>query len=448
MFSHYVWRGFALTDRFAFQPSVFVSTHGLTFTSWSSWSSTGVSTNDDHPDNYYPGCYAGVVPGDTDCPVLREHDFTVDYTKPVGSATVSVGYINYLFPGFRTARAKENNQVGATNELYAGVTFTAPANPFVKFYFDVDGNDIDTSKGTYMQFGVSQPIPLGESKLTLTPMGSVAYNWGQSIADGGCDFSDPDSGANCWNDANLGVKLAIPVGKFTITPAMYLSIGLNDTVRAIGYGDDRDPADTKFYGGVSFSYAFSGSSPPSPRLWRAGAACLTTGAPLYCSAGSRGGPADVRTTPLRRRPSRPARRVRAGPGHLDPAFLQYRRRLPVHVPAGHAIPRPIASALAFGGTRVAYWTLRGTRAAVADNYRGAFPDLSPSADRRADAAHVPQLLSDVLDLFRSVSMPQEQALELFEDWRLHGDAFMRAREAARASSSSPATSATGRSAAR
>ena len=26
LFSHYVWRGFALTDGFAFQPSVFVST--------------------------------------------------------------------------------------------------------------------------------------------------------------------------------------------------------------------------------------------------------------------------------------------------------------------------------------------------------------------------------------------------------------------------------------
>ena len=76
---------------------------------------------------------------------------------------------------------------------------------------------------------------------------------GESIADGGCDISDPSSGANCWNDANLGVKLALPVtSKFTITPAMYLAIGLNDTVKAVGYGD----GDTKFWGGVSFTYAF------------------------------------------------------------------------------------------------------------------------------------------------------------------------------------------------
>lgn len=223
-FSHYVWRGFALTDGFATQPSVFVSTRGLTFTSWSSWSSTDA------------GCFNA-----DDCPALREHDFTVDFTKPVGNATVSVGYINYLFPPYRTDEAKAADAVGATNELYGGVAFAAPANPFVKVYFDVDGNDgADTSRGTYLQFGVSQPIPLAEGKATLTPMFSLAYNFKQWIAE------------NDWNDANLGVKLAIPVGKFTITPAMYLSIGLNDTVKAVGYGD----GDTKFYGGVGFGYAF------------------------------------------------------------------------------------------------------------------------------------------------------------------------------------------------
>ena len=167
---------------------------------------------------------------------------------------MSVGYINYLFPPYRTDDAKAANAVGATNELYGGVTFTAPGNPFVKLYFDIDGDeaDGDTSKGTYVQFGASQPIPLAEGKATLTPMFSLAYNFDEWIAEGGCDFSDPDSGSSCWNDANLGVKLAIPVGKITITPAVYLSIGLNDTVKAIGYGD----GDTKFYGGVSFLYAF------------------------------------------------------------------------------------------------------------------------------------------------------------------------------------------------
>lgn len=225
LFSHYVWRGFALTDGFATQPSVFVSTHGLTFTSWSSWSSTDA------------GCFNG-----DDCPALREHDFTVDFTKPVGKATVSLGYINYLFPPYRTDEAKAADAVGATNEFYGGVAFSAPANPFVKVYFDVDGNDTtDSSRGAYLQFGVSQAIPLAEGKATLTPMFSVAYNFSSWIPE------------NDWNDANLGVKLALPVSShFTITPAIYLSIGLNDSVKAVGYGD----GDTKFYGGVGFGYTF------------------------------------------------------------------------------------------------------------------------------------------------------------------------------------------------
>jgi hypothetical protein len=230
LFSHYVWRGFVLTDGFAFQPSVYVSTKGLTLTSWSSWSSTDYGCFD--PD---------------DCPAIREHDFTVDYTRAVGKGTVSVGYINYLFPPARTEAAKAVDAVGITNELYAGYTFTAPGNPFVKAYFDVDGNDTtDSSRGTYLQFGVSQAIPLAEGKATLTPMFSVAYNFKQWIAE------------NEWNDANLGVKVAIPVNShFTITPAAYISIGLNDTVRSLGYGDDPlDPSRAKFYGGVGFLYTF------------------------------------------------------------------------------------------------------------------------------------------------------------------------------------------------
>jgi hypothetical protein len=219
MFSHYVWRGFALTDGFAFQPSVWVKTHDITFTSWSSWSSTDAGCFD--PD---------------DCPALREHDFTIDYTKGVGKATLSVGYINYLFPPYRTDDAKAAGAIGATNEFYVGAAFTAPLNPFVKAYFDVDAED-----GTYLQFGVSHPISLAEGKATLTPSFAIAYNFKQWIPD------------NDWNDANLGAKLTIPINdKFSISPSAYLSIGLNDTVKLIGYGD----GDTKFYGGVGFSYTF------------------------------------------------------------------------------------------------------------------------------------------------------------------------------------------------
>jgi lauroyl/myristoyl acyltransferase len=91
-----------------------------------------------------------------------------------------------------------------------------------------------------------------------------------------------------------------------------------------------------------------------------------------------------------------------------------------------ALPRPIARTLATGGTGVAYWTLRGTRAAVGRNFHGAFPDLSPSAIEALTRRTYHGYSSDVLDLFRSVSMSPARALELFEPYELEGGAFMEA----------------------
>jgi lauroyl/myristoyl acyltransferase len=88
------------------------------------------------------------------------------------------------------------------------------------------------------------------------------------------------------------------------------------------------------------------------------------------------------------------------------------------------LPRPLARTLAFGGTRVAYWTLRGTSAAVADNFRGAFPDLSRAEIAALTRRTYHSYSTDVLDLFRSVSMTDAQALELFEPYQMEGGAFM------------------------
>ena len=91
-----------------------------------------------------------------------------------------------------------------------------------------------------------------------------------------------------------------------------------------------------------------------------------------------------------------------------------------------ALPRPIASALARGGTRVAYGTLRGTKAAVADNFRGAFPELSPAAIEALTLRTYHSYAADVLDLFRAVPLSREQSYALFEDVERHGAAFMQA----------------------
>ncbi len=88
-----------------------------------------------------------------------------------------------------------------------------------------------------------------------------------------------------------------------------------------------------------------------------------------------------------------------------------------------ALPRSVAGPLASGGTRVAYWTLRGTRAAVGRNFRGAFPDLPAPAIDALTRRTYHGYSADVLDLFRSVSLTPEQSLGLFEDVALNGTAF-------------------------
>ncbi len=193
--SHYVWRGFLLTDSFSFQPTAWAKVGDVTVSSWSTWA----EGQDGGP--------------------LMEHDLTVDYSKGFGNTTLSVGYINYLFPAI--------DEGSVTNEFYVGSAFATTLNPTVKAYFDVH-----EGKGTYLNFGVSQPVALG-SNLTMTPGFAIGYNHKQWIDE------------SAWNDANFSLKFAIPVnGHFTLGPAIYYSKGLNDAIP------------DQFYGGVSVVTSF------------------------------------------------------------------------------------------------------------------------------------------------------------------------------------------------
>jgi hypothetical protein len=199
--SHYVWRGFLLTDKFAFQPTVWGKFGDVMVSSWSS------------------------ISPDQEGGAWREHDFTVDYTRAVHpKVNLSVGYINYAFPP-----VEGDGQF--TNEFYVVSAFVAPLNPTVKVYFDVH-----EGKGTYLNFGVSHPIPLGDKGILATPSFAIGYNHQQWIDD------------STWNDANFGIKLTIPVHpKVTLGPGIYYSKGLTDF-------DDLIP--DKFYGGVSVAITF------------------------------------------------------------------------------------------------------------------------------------------------------------------------------------------------
>jgi hypothetical protein len=200
--SKYIWRGQLLTDDFAFQPTVWGKFGDVTVSSWSS------------------------ISPDQDGGAFREHDLTVDWTKAVHpKVNLSLGYINYAFPPV-------DGDGQFTNEFYVVSAFVAPLNPTVKAYFDVH-----EGKGTYLNFGISHPIPLGDSKLVATPSFALGYNMKQWIDD------------NTWNDANFGLKLTIPVhAKVSLAPAIYYTKGLTENY------DDLIP--DKFYGGLSVAITF------------------------------------------------------------------------------------------------------------------------------------------------------------------------------------------------
>ena len=197
--SHYVWRGFLLTDAFSVQPTVWGKFGDVMVSSWSSWA-------------------------DVDGGPAVEHDFTVDYTKAVHpKVNLSVGYINYFFPAVDSGRHSD--------ELYVVSAFVAPLNPTVKVYFDVH-----EAKGTYFNFGISHAIPLGSKGVTATPSFAIGYNHEQWIDD------------STFNDANFGLKVTIPVNAhLSLGPGIYYSKGLTDF-------DDVIP--DKFYGGLSVAYTF------------------------------------------------------------------------------------------------------------------------------------------------------------------------------------------------
>jgi KDO2-lipid IV(A) lauroyltransferase len=90
------------------------------------------------------------------------------------------------------------------------------------------------------------------------------------------------------------------------------------------------------------------------------------------------------------------------------------------------LPCPVARALAFGGTRVAHAFLPRTKAAVIENFRGAFPQLGPDELKALTLRTYHSYANDVLDMFRSVPLSPAESFRLFQDVELGESAFTEA----------------------
>jgi lauroyl/myristoyl acyltransferase len=79
-----------------------------------------------------------------------------------------------------------------------------------------------------------------------------------------------------------------------------------------------------------------------------------------------------------------------------------------------ALPGGLCHGMARFGTSVAHRLMRDTRAALADNFRGAFPELDDRAIADLTRRTFHSYAADGADFFRSVELPTSRALALFD----------------------------------
>jgi uncharacterized protein (TIGR02001 family) len=149
LYSKYIWRGVVYTDHAVFQPSLTVSSMGLSANIWG---------NQDLDDvNETPGDYT-------------EFDFNLDYTYEMKDAadetklSLSVGVFQYTQPN-----AGANYHKDATTELYLGLAFAVPLSPTLTVY-----KDTDVTEGVYTTLGLGHEFELGD-ELSLSLGATVAH---------------------------------------------------------------------------------------------------------------------------------------------------------------------------------------------------------------------------------------------------------------------------------
>ncbi len=218
--SKYVWRGINVVDDPVWQPSVGFTWKGLTLSVWGNLDITDVNGSRHN---------------------FTEVDYTLEYSRKVGKATLSVGTIRYAFPhtGFPT-----------TTEVYAGVAFDAPLSPTFKVY-----KDIDESDGIYANFTLSHTVPdlirFSESASMALAL-SASVGWGDHKND---NFYYSGTNQSGLADLTLSVGFPITIGDhLTIKPAFSCSRLLDSDMRSNMRAAGIDP--TNHWFGLSFTFTY------------------------------------------------------------------------------------------------------------------------------------------------------------------------------------------------
>lgn len=192
VFSDYIWRGgnYSGDADFVVQPSVTVGAEGV---SVNFWGNMNENTGE-----------------------LDEVDVTIDYTKDLGPAKISIGNILYDVDG-----------VSDTNEVYVAIAPVLPIDVKLTYFYDYDV--FDTS---YMTLALGKSLGVAD-KTTLTVGAAAGY----------FDF-------DYLQNAELSASLSYALNdQVAITPSILYSTPISDDAEDAGLEDE-------FVGGLTVALSF------------------------------------------------------------------------------------------------------------------------------------------------------------------------------------------------
>ena len=213
--SRYVFRGAVLFDGPVLQPAVRLGWRGLTVGLW------GSLELDDGADN------AGE---------FTEVDYTAEYGRDFGPASLAAGVAHYRFP---------NTDCQPTTEVYLSAGLDWTVSPSLAVY-----RDVDQTEGVYVSLALGWTAedlwePLPGMRVSLDLRGSVG--WGSRRGNLGLFGYAHDALA----DATLVAGAPLRLGeRWTLTPSLSCSTLLDRGLRAQAEDDDN------LWAGLTLSVSF------------------------------------------------------------------------------------------------------------------------------------------------------------------------------------------------
>ncbi len=217
-FSQYIWRGLELSkDSLVVQPSATIGYKGVSLNIWGN-----LDTDND--------AYGGSK--------YNETDLTLSYSKTLGIAKLTGGYIYYALDGLTDSQ-----------EVFGSLSLTTILNPTISVY-----KEIAHLPAWYVSVGISHSQEL-VNKITLDLAASAGYYYSEDS--GFAEANNPDEKYQQFHNGLISTGLTIPFADyFSVKPTIAYSFPLSskaeEYIESVSLSDES----SFIYGGVTVSMAF------------------------------------------------------------------------------------------------------------------------------------------------------------------------------------------------